>query len=71
MKDLGWEAYAGNFYNIVDMAMFVTYVTYFLLRMVDPASPLLELDQNLVSTLSNDSLQILQHSPGAGGSTGK
>lgn len=45
LQDVGWATYAGDFYNIVDMAMFLTYVTYFLLRMADPASALLPLQQ--------------------------
>lgn len=44
LLDLGWETYAGDFYNIVDMAMFVTYVTYFFMRMSDARSVLLPLD---------------------------
>lgn len=58
LQDVGWAEYAGDFYNIVDMAMFVTYVAYFVLRMADPASALLPLSQR-GETLGTEALVYL------------
>ena len=58
LQDVGWAEYAADFYNMVDMAMFITYVIYFVLRMADPASALLPLKQGR-ETLGTEALVYL------------
>jgi len=59
MQDGGFEEYVKDFYNCVDLAMFVTYCCYFLVRMFDTESTLLPLEAG--TSLSQGQVTFLYH----------